>query len=82
MPELRKSVEPVNTVLAPPTELVKVPRTASDLPDAKVKLDALLRVVLLVEVAFPFIVHPKASGIFCKVQADFLPPVGEFQPIK
>ena len=58
MPELRKRVELANVVAAPPTELVKVPRTASEVEDARVKEEAALILVLLVDVALPLTVQP------------------------
>jgi hypothetical protein len=58
VPELRKSVEPVQVVEAPPTLFVKVPPTESVAPLARVKAPALVSEVLLVEVALLAMVQP------------------------
>ena len=56
---MRKSVEVApNVVAEPPTELVKPPRTASEVEVARLKLAAAVIVVEAVEVALPAITHP------------------------
>ena len=54
MPELRKRTELDAKVVAdPPTELVNVPKTASEVEDASVNDDAAWSIVLLVDVTVP-----------------------------
>ena len=59
MPEFKKSVEVAPKVVAePPTEFVKMPRTASEVEVARLKLAAAVKVVAAVEVALPLITQP------------------------
>jgi hypothetical protein len=57
----RNSVEPVQVVDVVATAVVNCPRTCSDLPLERVKLDAAFNVVLFVEVELADIVQPPAD---------------------